>query len=94
MVQVHFNAYFEDVLAVFGDPCPTEDDVDDLQTIAVWRGVGWIVYLDGNEYDPWELPVAGRGPDPYCVFTKDIDAFKDWVDSRGYHYMHATLEKK
>lgn len=83
-----FNGDIEDVIDIFGQPNPDEDD--DEETIAVWKNKKWMFYYTGNEYEPWEMPQ--EGPHEFCVIgnVKDLE---DRVKKTGKYVLVDDGEK-
>ena len=76
------NGDVEDVINIFGEPNPDEDDAEDLDTIAVWRSKKWVFYYTGAECDPWEMPEGG--PHEFLV-SGNVKAFEAEVkNSKTY----------
>jgi hypothetical protein len=81
-----FNGDVEDVIDIFGQPNPDEDDTE--ETIAVWKNKKWMFYYTGNEYDPWEMPRGG--PHEFCVIG-NVKDFEDKVKKTGKYVL---MDKK
>ena len=76
-----FNADVEDVIRIFGEPNPDEDEVEDVETIAVWKSKKWVFYYTGAECETWEMPEGG--PHEFLV-SGDVKAFEAEVKKSTY----------
>ena len=76
-----FDGDIDDVICVFGEPNPDEDDVEDRDTLAVWKTKTWMFYYTGSEYDTWEMPEGG--PHEFLV-SGDVKAFEAEVQKSHY----------
>ena len=76
-----FNADVEDVIRIFGEPNPDEEDVEDIGTIAVWRSKKYMFYYTGAECETWEMPEGG--PHEFLV-SGSVKAFEADVKKSTY----------